>query len=93
MQVDKGDGGRPDLRTQITLDPSGGRPPHIESFSGYNRGRRLRMWARFTHTGEAGGMVGETIALATSLGAAALMLTGFSLSLRRLRSWLVRRSN
>jgi len=93
LQVDKGDGGRPDLRTQMTLDPSGSHPPGIESFSSYNRGRRLRMWARFTHTGEAGGMAGETIALATSLGAAALMLTGFSLSLRRLRSWLTRRSN
>jgi uncharacterized iron-regulated membrane protein len=92
LQVDKGDGGRPDLRTQITLDSSGDHP-RIEAFSSYNRGRRLRMWARFTHTGEAGGIAGETVALAASLGAAALTLTGFSLSLRRLRSWLGRRAS
>lgn len=88
LQGDRGDGGRPDLRTQITL----GNPPRIESFSSYNTGRRLRMWARFTHTGEAGGIAGETIALIASLGAATLMVTGFSLSLRRLSAWRNRKS-
>jgi uncharacterized iron-regulated membrane protein len=91
LQVDKGEGGRPDLRTQITLDSSGSHP-RLETFASYNRGRRLRMWARFMHTGEAGGIAGETVALLASLGAAALMLTGFSLLLRRLRSWLGRRA-
>jgi uncharacterized iron-regulated membrane protein len=88
LQVDRGDEGRPDLRTQITL----GNPPRVESFSSYNTGRRLRMWARFTHTGEAGGIAGETVGLLASLGAAALMVTGFSLSLRRLSAWRNRRS-
>jgi uncharacterized iron-regulated membrane protein len=92
LQLDRGDGGRPDLRTQITLDPANSLPPRVESFSSYNRGRQLRMWARFTHTGEAGGLAGETIALIASLGAATLMVTGFSLSIRRLRSWLSRKS-
>jgi uncharacterized iron-regulated membrane protein len=89
LQVDRGDGGRPDLRTQITLD---GSSPHIESFFSYSSGRRLRMWARFTHTGEAGGIAGETIALIASLGAATLMITGISLSLRRLRARMNRKS-
>jgi uncharacterized iron-regulated membrane protein len=88
LQVDRGDGGRPDLRTQITL----GNPPRVESFTSYNTGRQLRMWARFTHTGEAGGIAGETIALIASLGAATLMVTGFSLSLRRLSAWRNRKS-
>lgn len=88
LQVDHGDGGRPDLRTQITIDSAGSHPPRVESFSSYNRGRHLRMWARFTHTGEAGGIAGETVALIAALGAAALIVTGFSLSLRRLRSTL-----
>jgi uncharacterized iron-regulated membrane protein len=92
LQVDRGDGGRPDLRTQITLGPANSLPPRVESFSSYNRGRQLRMWARFTHTGEAGGLAGETIALIASLGAATLMVTGFSLSIRRRRSWLSRKS-
>lgn len=86
IQVGSGDGGRPDLRTQITLDQADGHPSLVEPFSSYNRGRRLRMWARFTHTGEAGDIAGETVALITSLGAAVLMVTGFSLSIRRLSS-------
>ncbi len=92
LQVDRGDGGRPDLRTQVTLDNTSSLPPRIESFSSFNLGRQLRVWARFTHTGEAGGVVGETIALIASLGAAALMLTGFSLAIRRLRFRLNRKS-
>jgi uncharacterized iron-regulated membrane protein len=92
LQVDRGDGSRPDLRTQLMLDTAGSRVVRTESFSNYNRGRQLRLWARFTHTGEAGGMTGETIALIASLGAAALMITGFSLSIRRLRSRLSRKS-
>ncbi|HEX3436183.1 MAG TPA: PepSY-associated TM helix domain-containing protein [Pseudacidobacterium sp.] len=83
LQVDRGDGGRPDLRTQITLNDSG-RVLRTESFSSYNKGRQLRAWARFTHTGEAGGIVGEIIAVVASIGAAALAWTGFALALRRL---------
>lgn len=91
IQADRGDGGRPDLRTQITLDSATGRPIRVEPFSSYNAGRRLRMWARFTHTGEAGGLAGETIAAIAALGAAALMWTGFALALHRLRARLHRK--
>jgi threonine/homoserine/homoserine lactone efflux protein len=41
---------------------------------------------RFGHTGEAGGVIGETVAAVASLGAAFLVWTGLSLALRRLRA-------
>ena len=59
-------GGRPDLRSQLTLDRATGEIVRWEAFSGYNRGRQLRAWARFTHTGEAGGALGQTIAVMAS---------------------------
>ena len=62
-----------------------------EAFSSYNRGRRLRAWARFTHTGEAGGLLGQTIALIASAGAALLVFTGLSLGVRRFLAWKERR--
>jgi uncharacterized iron-regulated membrane protein len=47
---------------------------------------------RYGHTGEAWGIVGQTIAGAASLGGAVLVWTGVALSLRRLRFWLHRRA-
>jgi threonine/homoserine/homoserine lactone efflux protein len=41
---------------------------------------------RFTHTGEAGGIPGETLAAIASLGGALLVWTGISMALHRLRS-------
>jgi hypothetical protein len=38
FQVDCGDGGRPDLRTQVTVDSSGSRLLRVEPFSGNNPG-------------------------------------------------------
>jgi uncharacterized iron-regulated membrane protein len=86
IEVDRGDGGRPDLRTQVVLEKRSGRVLRVEGFSSYSRGRQLRMWARFVHTGEAGGLFGETIAAIASLGAVVLVITGFMLSGRRFLS-------
>jgi hypothetical protein len=46
-----------------------------------------RAWVRFTHTGEAGVLWGETLAVIAASGAIALSLTGIALSLDRLRRW------
>jgi uncharacterized iron-regulated membrane protein len=89
--IDRGNGGRPDLRSQLTLDRTTGEIVRWEAFSSYNRGRRLRAWARFTHTGEAGGLLGQTIALIASAGAALLVFTGLSLEVRRFLAWKERR--
>jgi uncharacterized iron-regulated membrane protein len=92
IQVDRGDGGRPDLRTQVTMDAAHQTIQRVESFSSYNMGRKLRLWSRFTHTGEAGGIAGETIAAIVSICAAFMVWTGLSLTLRRLLAWRKRRS-
>ena len=83
ITVDRGDGGRPDRREQVAINPKTLRVAHREPFSGMSRGQQWRAWVRFTHTGEAGGWWGETIALVTALGAIALSLTGVALSLDR----------
>ena len=83
--------GRPDLRSQLTLNPATGDIIKWERFSGYNLGRRLRSWARFTHTGEAGGLIGEFVAAVAATGASMLVVSGLSLALRRLYLWRQRR--
>jgi uncharacterized iron-regulated membrane protein len=87
FSIDTGNGGRPDKRAQLTLDPRTGDVLRWEPFSSYNLGRRLRTWGRFAHTGEVGGMFGQTIAATASAGAAVLVWTGISLALRRLNGW------
>jgi uncharacterized iron-regulated membrane protein len=87
FSIDRGDGGRPDLRSQLTVDPATGEIVRWEPFSSYNGGRQLRAWARFTHTGEAGGWLGETLAVVASAGTSLLVFTGLSLGVRRLIAW------
>jgi len=86
--ADQGNG-RPDLRTQFIFDPKTG-DVRQENFSSYNSGRRLRTWARFSHTGEAGGLVGITIAAIAATGAPFLVFTGITLSIKRLLAWRAR---
>jgi uncharacterized iron-regulated membrane protein len=85
--IDTSHGGRPDKRAQLTLDPESGQVLRWEQFSSYNLGRRLRTWGRFMHTGEAGGVFGQTIAATASAGAAVLVWTGLALALRRCNRW------
>jgi uncharacterized iron-regulated membrane protein len=87
FSIDTGNGGRPDKRAQLTLDARSGEVVKWEPFSSYNLGRRLRTWGRFTHTGEAAGIFGQTIAATASAGAAVLVWTGLALALRRLNAW------
>jgi uncharacterized iron-regulated membrane protein len=61
-------------------------------FEKMSPGRRLRTWIRFTHTGEAGGWLGQTIAALASLGGVVLVWTGISLALRRLSRYQNRRA-
>jgi uncharacterized iron-regulated membrane protein len=87
FSIDQGNGGRPDKRAQLTLDPRTAAVVRWEPFSSYDLGRRLRTWARFTHTGEVGGLLGQTIAATASAGAAVLVWTGMALALRRCNGW------
>lgn len=89
--LDRGNGGRPDQRSQLTLDRRA-EVVRWEPFSSYNTGRRLRSWLRFLHTGEAGGIAGQTVAGVASAGAAVLVWTGMCLALRRWLRWRKRPS-
>ena len=89
--LDRGDGGRPDLRSQLTLRRRDAALLKWEPFSANNAGRRLRSWIRFSHTGEAGGIMGETVAALASLGGVFLAITGISLAIRRLLVSVARR--
>jgi uncharacterized iron-regulated membrane protein len=77
LTVDRGNGGQPGKRTQVTLDRSTGAVLSQESAT-------PRAWNRFIHTGEAGGLPGQIIATAASVGGVLLVWTGLSLALRRL---------
>ena len=88
--ADEGDGGRPDLRSQFSLD-SKTSEVRVEMFSSYNSGRRLRTWARFSHTGEAAGIFGQTIAASSAMGALVLAFTGLTLNVKRFLAWRLRR--
>jgi uncharacterized iron-regulated membrane protein len=87
--IDRGSG-RPDQRYQVTLDRRTAEVVRWEPFSSYNTGRRIRTWFRFLHTGEAGGIAGETVAGIASTGAAMLAWTGICLALRRWSRWTKR---
>jgi uncharacterized iron-regulated membrane protein len=71
-------------RSQLTVDGTTGMVTRWEPYSRITRGQRWRGWARFAHTGELGGVVGQLLAAAASTGAALLVWTGISLAIRRL---------
>jgi uncharacterized iron-regulated membrane protein len=87
FQIDAGDGGRPDKRSQLTLNRETGEEVRWEPFSSNSRGRQVRAWMRFAHTGEAGGAIGQSIASAASLGGVFLAYTGISMAIRRFLAW------
>lgn len=89
--LDAGDGGQPQKRVVLTLDPATAEPTRLETFADANAGRRLRTWSRFVHTGEYYGILGQTLAGLGSLAGVMLVWTGIALALRRLAAWNARR--
>jgi uncharacterized iron-regulated membrane protein len=85
ITIDSGDGTRPDLRAQLALDRGTGAVKSFEPYSGQAMVRKLRGWARFVHTGEAGGLAGQTAAAVACGGTTLLVWTGVSLAWRRFR--------
>lgn len=90
--IDHGDGGQPQKRAQLTLDRKTGEVVRWEPFSSFTKGRQLRSILRFAHTGEALGVVGQTIAGLVSLGACFMVWTGLALAWRRFRAWRARQA-
>jgi uncharacterized iron-regulated membrane protein len=91
LTIDRGDGGQPHLRDTLTVARNGD-VVRFEPFASQTLGRRLRSISRFTHTGEALGFVGQTIAGLVSAGGAVLVWTGLALAWRRFRAWRKRRA-
>lgn len=92
FSIDEGTAWNPFARSTLTLNSATADVVNYDAYANYNRGRTLRLWSRFTHTGEAFGLIGQIVAGLASLGGAFLVWTGLSLALRRFRSWLARRS-
>jgi uncharacterized iron-regulated membrane protein len=83
--------GMPNRRAQMVVARDSGEVLRWEPFATNSAGRRLRIWFRFLHTGEAGGIIGQTIAALATGGAVFLFYTGFALAIRRLLRWMDRR--
>jgi len=90
--IEHGTAGQPQKRGTLTLDRMTGEIIKWEDFSSLTRGRQLRSFLRFAHTGEYFGIIGQTIAGIVSLGGAVLVWTGLALALRRFRAWRSRQS-
>lgn len=88
--VDRGTAGQPQFRTTVTID-AGGQVTARDTFADATRGRQLRTFARFAHTGEFFGAAGQLVAGLASAAGVLLVWTGISLALRRLASWRRRR--
>ena len=73
-------------RAARTRSPDGRDRP-LEPYESQSLGRRLRSWARWLHTGEAGGLPGQTVAAMASAGGALLVWTGLSMAWRRFSAW------
>jgi uncharacterized iron-regulated membrane protein len=91
LNIDRGDGGQPHLRSTLTLARATGDAVSVEGFSSLTLGRRIRTVMRFAHTGEVLGLAGQTVAGLVSAGAVVLVWTGIALAWRRLRAGLARR--
>jgi uncharacterized iron-regulated membrane protein len=89
--IDQGNGGQPYLRHTLTLDASSGAVAAWAPFSSQTTGQQARSWIRFLHTGEALGLVGQTIAGLVSFTSILMVWTGFALAYRRLVQPLLRR--
>ena len=77
--------GRPDLKVQWMADLASGEIRADEKFGDAPRGKQWRFWVRWLHTGESGGIWGQTLSLIAVCGALLLVWTGFALAWRRLR--------
>ena len=93
FNIDEGSGIQPQLRSTVVMDRSTGNIIRTETFKDLDPGLRLRIWFRFVHTGEYYGFAGQTIAGIASVVSVILVWTGFALSIRRFRAWVIQKRN
>lgn len=81
--VDHGNGREPTKRAQLSLDRFSGEEVSWTPFDANTPGRQARIYIRFLHTGEALGIVGQTIAGLVSFFAIFMVWTGLALAYRK----------
>jgi uncharacterized iron-regulated membrane protein len=79
-------------RSQLSVKAATGEVVRWEPYAANNAGQKLRGWLRFAHTGELGGIIGQTVAGIACVGGAFLVWTGVALALRRLTARRMRRT-
>lgn len=83
VSLDEGNGARPDKRSQLMLDPKTAQLVEHKTYAKQEAGQQARAWLRWIHTGEAGGIAGQFVAMLASAAAMALVYTGLALAIRR----------
>jgi uncharacterized iron-regulated membrane protein len=91
VTVDYGTGRQPQKRETLRLDIATAAIAAREPFASLPAGRKARSWVRFLHTGEALGLLGQTVAGLVSLTSVLMVWTGLALAWRRLVSPVLRR--
>jgi uncharacterized iron-regulated membrane protein len=82
--IDRGNGGQPQYRHTLELHAQTGAVVASQPFSSLSPGRQARSFIRYLHTGEALGILGQTIAGLVSLTSIIMVWTGLALAYRRL---------
>lgn len=93
VAVDGGSGRQPHLQSTIEVDRETASVLSVQRFSDQTSGSQARRILRFMHTGEIGGVFGQTLAGLVSAGAVVLAYTGIALAWRRFRGWIARRAD
>jgi uncharacterized iron-regulated membrane protein len=85
--IDRSIGRRPEFAYSLRLSDESGDVLEVKKHTDWSEGDQAWDAARFLHTGEVFGFVGQTIAGLASLGACVLVYTGLALSWRRFWLW------
>lgn len=91
FSVDTGTGGQPQNVTHLYISRGNGEILKTVGFEDATPGRQARVFIRFLHTGEALGVVGQTIFGLAALASCFLVYTGLALAYRRLIQPALRR--
>lgn len=84
VSIDWGSGGEPTKKRSLTLDRLSGSVVNSSSFADRTPAGKVLGYFRWVHTGEAHGLIGQTIAGVVSALAVLMAWTGVALSYRRL---------
>lgn len=90
FRVRTGRGTRPYEWTFLSYDVETGALTELSRYEDFRAGTKTLRWARWLHTGQALGLVGQIAGALTAVGAVVLAWTGLTLALRRLRRALDR---